>query len=478
MSRVARRSYLTGSAVLLGGILAAACDFSGVRHRPETVAGSSTPPPPVVPAPAEGDRARSAWRYVPGRPISPVPAKGASTLPVLVQLEWMHEHKAVLRDLAIRFTDQHPHLRISWQQRLWPTSRHSDTALRTAAAGRLEGVLGEGAAIIAVLVAARAVLGLNRLIARDRYPLTDYWPGAAQALQWQGDLFGLPTAVVPTVLYYHPAVVAAAGVTVPTPPWTWAQFLAVAQQVTARPVFGFAFSEPRAADILPWLWSYGGRLVRADFRESMIARPAALAALQWLLDLTFAHRVSPQAADLQRAGVERAWELLKLGQLGMYYTSWYSRRRYAVAEPPTGPQQAATSLGGGAYESPAVFSLIRDSGDTDAGWSFLRWWTSRDVQREFHARSSVTAYADEAVPARQSLVREQPARYSAGTVAALASARAAPLHPTWRELVRVFDAGLAPLWAGQQDVAAAMAAVAQQQNALLDRWWQKQRGSP
>ena len=301
-----------------------------------------------------------------------------------------------------------------------------------------------------------------------------------QALQWQGDLFGLPTEVVPTVLYYHQAVVAAAGVTIPTQPWTWTQFLAVAQRLTARPVFGFAFSEQRAADILPWLWSYGGRMVDAAFRVSLLTRPEALAALQWLLDLTFAHRVSPQAADLQRAGVERAWELLKLGQLGMYYTSWYGRRRYAVAEPPAGRQQAATSLDWAAYETPAVFSLIRDSdsGDPDGAWSFLRWWTSRDVQQEFHARSSVTAYADVGVPARQSLVREQPARYAAGTVAALASARVAPLHPTWRELVRVFDAGLAPLWEGKQDVAAAMAAVSQQQNAILDRWWRKQRGSP
>ena len=82
------------------------------------------------------------------------------------------------------------------------------------------------------------------------------------------------------------------------------------------------------------------------------------------------------------------------------------------------------------------------------------------------------------MPARQSLVREQPARYSAETVATLASARAAPLHPTWRELVRAFDAGLAPLWESKQDVAAAMAAVAQQQNAILDRWWRKQRRSP
>ncbi|MDE2992606.1 MAG: hypothetical protein OXU67_01885, partial [Chloroflexota bacterium] len=242
MSRVARRPYFTGSAALLGGILAAACAPSGMRRRPETVAGHSTPPPPVVPAPAEDARARSAWRYVPGRPIAPVPAKGTVTLPIHVQLEWMSAHKEVLRALAIQFTEQHPHLRISWQQRPWRVARNGlaqdrhgrEWAVRVAAAGRLEGVLGDETAIMAVLVTARAVLGLNRLIARDRYPLADYWPSAVQALQWQGDLFGLPTAVVPTVLYYHPAVVAAAGVTVPTPPWSWAPFRGVAQPVTPR----------------------------------------------------------------------------------------------------------------------------------------------------------------------------------------------------------------------------------------------------
>ena len=481
MSRVARRPYLTGSAALLGGILAVVCDPSGARRRP--AAGSGTPPPQLPPGHAIVPAPTKLPRLQPGRPIAPAPAKGTITLPVLVQLEWMSEHREVLRDLAIQFTDQHPHLRIKWQQRPWRTvanglvqDRHGrEWAVRVAAAGQLGAVLADHTAIIAVLVAARAVLGLNRLIARDRYPTTDYWPGAVQALQRQGDLFGLQTEVAPTVLYYHPALVTAAGVTIPTQPWTWTQFLAVAQRLTARPVFGFAFSEQRAADILPWLWSYGGRMVDADFRVSLLTRPESLAALQWLLGLTFVHKVSPQAADLQRAGVESAWELLKLGRLGMYYTNWYGRIRYAVAEPPTGPQQAATSLGGPLNESPAVFSLIRDSGDPDGAWSFLRWWTSRDVQRVFQSRTSLS-YGG--IPARQSLVREQPARYSAGTIAALVSARAAPLHPTWRELVRAFDAGLAPLWESKQDVAAAMATVAQQQNAILDRWWRKQRGSP
>ena len=473
MSRVARRPYLTGSAALLGGILAAACDLSGARRRPATVAGSSTPPP----------------RLQPGRPIVPAPAKGTITLPILVQLEWMSGHRAVLRDLAGRFTDQHPHLRIAWQQRPWRTVTEGierERAVRMAAAGRLGAVIADHTDIIAVLVAAQALLGLNRLIARDRYPIADYWPGAVQALQWQGDLFGLQTEVVPTVLYYNPALVTAAGVTVPTQPWTWTQFLAVAQRLTARPVFGFALSEHRAADILPWLWSYGGRMVNADFRASLLTRPESLEALQWLVDLTFAHRVSPQAADLQRAGAQsRLALLMQLQQLGMLYgawhsksllAKWYGQAPYALAEPPTGPQQATTSLRESQAFSLQSFSLVKDSGNDDGAWTFLRWWTSRDTQQEFHTSRSGEAYAG--VPARQSLVRAQPVRYAAGTVAALASAWAAPLHPTWRELVRALDAGLAPLWERQQSVASAMAAVAQQQNAILDKWWRKQRGSP
>ena len=473
MSRVARRPYLTGSAALLGGILAAACDLSGVRRRPAAVAGRSTPPP----------------RLQPGRPIVPAPAKGTITLPILVQLEWMSGHRAVLRDLAGRFTDQHPHLRIAWQQRPWRTVSDGierERAVRMAAAGQLGAVIADHTDIIAVLVAAQALLGLNRLIARDRYPLADYWPGAVQALQWQGDHFGLQTEVVPTVLYYNPALVTAAGVTVPTQPWTWTQFLAVAQRLTARPVFGFALSEHRAADILPWLWSYGGRMVNADFRVSLLTRPESLEALQWLVDLTFAHQVSPQAADLQRAGTQsRLALLMQRRQLGMLYgiwhsksllAKWYGQAPYALAEPPTGPQQATTSLRESQAFSLQSFSLAKDSGNDDGAWTFLRWWTSRDTQKEFHASRSGEAYAG--VPARQSLVREQPARYAAGTVAALASARAAPLHPTWHALVRALDQGLAPLWESQQSVAAAMAAVAQQQNAILDRWWQKQRASP
>ena len=149
MSRVARRPYLTGSAALLGGILAAACDPSGARRRP--AAGSGTPPPQLPPGHAIVPAPTKLPRLQPGRPIAPAPAKGTITLPVLVQLEWMSKHREVLRDLAIRFTDQHPHLRIKWQQRPWRTvanglvqDRHGrEWAVRVAAAGQLGAVLAD-----------------------------------------------------------------------------------------------------------------------------------------------------------------------------------------------------------------------------------------------------------------------------------------------------------------------------------------------
>ena len=37
---------------------------------------------------------------------------------------------------------------------------------------------------------------------------------------------------------------------------------------------------------LPWLWANGGAMLNADRSESLVARPEAQQALQWLSDLT------------------------------------------------------------------------------------------------------------------------------------------------------------------------------------------------
>ena len=251
-------------------------------------------------------------------------------------------------------------------------------------------MLGDHTAIIAVLTAARAVLGLNRLIARDRYPLHRLLAQRSAGTTVAGGPLRLADRSGP----YGPVLPPGRGrrrrsdgphpaVDVGTiPSGSPAVDRATGVRLCLQRAAG-------SADILPWLWSYGGRLVNADFQESMIARPgiaggAPVAARPHLCpSKSHRRRQICSGQELRAPGSSCSW-----GSWGCTKTGWYGRIRYAVAEPPAGPQQAATSLDWAvAYESPAVFSLIRDSGDPDGAWSFLRWWTSRNIQREFQAQT-------------------------------------------------------------------------------------------
>ena len=85
---------------------------------------------------------------------------------------------------------------------------------------------------------------LNPFIRSDKYDLSDYWPGAIEAMQWQRQLYGLHTEVRPTVLHCNEALFAQAGLGVlPTTAWTWPQFRDAVRQLTDRqqpePIFGF-----------------------------------------------------------------------------------------------------------------------------------------------------------------------------------------------------------------------------------------------
>ena len=111
----------------------------------------------------------------------------------------------------------------------------------------------------------------------------------------------------------------------------------------------------------------------------------------------------------------------------------------------------------------------------DDAWRFLSWWTSQDTQRRFQAANQNGFVAP---PARRSLAGEFVDRYGAVTLAALAYARPLPLHPKWYDLVRAYDQGLVPMWKGDQSVAAATAAIASEQNAILAEWRRKQQGTP
>ena len=308
-------------------------------------------------------------------------------------------------------------------------------------------------------------------------------------MQWQRKLYGLHTEVLPTVLHCNQALFAQAGLVIPTTAWTWPQFRDAVRQLTDRqqpePIFGFGFTVD-VFSTLPWIWANGGVMLSTDRSESLVARPEAQQALQWLSDLTLTQAFTLWEADYRRTNDIDVVELFLDGRVAMRYGPWFSEtalRRFgrapqfslATVEPPRGPVRSVSFLG----QFLGAYHLSKTARVPDDAWRFLRWWTSEETQRQFQAEQQNGLVFP---PARRSLAGEFVDRYGAATLAALAYARPLPLHPKWYDLVKAYDQGLVPVWKGEQSVAEATAAIAGEQNAILAEWrrkqQQKQQGTP
>lgn len=462
MASLSRRQYLGGLTAASGGLVAAACDL-GVE--------------------------------LPGVTRSkPAVAIRVLTFPVTDQ-------ETIWQEIGARFAAEHPHLTLMQQGFSLPSAPVAphEWINKLAASGDLFDVIEFGPLVTAQLAGQDVLLDLQHYIKRDDYDLSDYWPGAMGAVRWQGTLLALPTAATPDVLYCNAVLLAQAGLTVPKAAWTWEQLLAAARKLTdraaAEPVFGLALSSPHVYQgTLPWLWGNGGAMLSADLSRSLVAQPEAQAALQWLVDLTLVHGVSPIPSPPPPAPsgagpvvrrveeiVPSGPELFAEGRAGMLYHSWLRPERFigrygralrftpALAEPPRGPVGPVSLLSQSGYQIGKATEI------PDAAWTFLAWWAGPAAQRWYRTTSSWSARAGP--PARRSLASEFADRYGATTVAALSYARHVPPHPRILELLQAYSQGLASIWTGEQTVEAATAAVSRRQNMILEAWQQKQ-GTP
>ncbi len=478
MAVMTRREYLGIGAALGVGLLAAACDLvpAGAPQAPQ---GG-----PVVPKRPDAGLPRQTQRQIPVR-VRYIPGGGYGAAWNVNQF----------RQYTAPFTEAHPHLTIEWQN--WSDIPGMYQAFREAiATGQARDVFQDQDIVqvpwwagdsVPPLVVQGALLGLNQFIRRDRYDLTDFWPGALEHSTWRGDLYALHTHAETQLVFYNPDLLAAAGVSAPASDWAWQDLLDSARALTGhrggKPVYGFALSHDYGWPLtrhregrnypatIPWIWANGGDLVNADVTKSLVDEPPAREALEWLFEQRDTHAVWPPADEVSGD------ELFKIGRLAVLYAARSFTGpllvaqaeyglKYGLAAAPHGPVKPANWL-----FAQSAFHLGAATSVPDEAWTFLSWWAGEEAQRAFQqgtVRKGRVPLPSMPPPARRSVAMEV-APYFGGDsiVPALEHARGLPLHPARYRLLQAFDAGMAPVWEGKQSVAVATAAIAKAQNAIL-----------
>jgi multiple sugar transport system substrate-binding protein len=128
----------------------------------------------------------------------------------------------------------------------------------------------------------------------------DVWPAILPYGVRDGRVYGFPGDICVDAIWFHKDLFDRAGEPYPTSPWTWQQFLEVAQRMVVRDKrgrivqFGFLCEWWQWPQFIMW---WGGALYTPDGARCIVDSPEAIAGIQFLHDLMYKYHVMPTPVD-------------------------------------------------------------------------------------------------------------------------------------------------------------------------------------
>lgn len=140
--------------------------------------------------------------------------------------------------------------------------------------------------------------------------------------QGEGAIYALPKDIGPFSFGYNKTMFEAAGIPLPDPdvPYTWDEFVSVAQQLT-KDVDGDGGLDQWGTGLnVTWnlqafVWSNGGDWLNEDRTEVTVNEPEFVEALQYFADMQNVYEVTPSAGDAQTLDTYQRW---MQGQIGFF----------------------------------------------------------------------------------------------------------------------------------------------------------------
>lgn len=297
--------------------------------------------------------------------------------------------------------------------------------------------------------------------------ISDIYPAALERVNKEGQLFGIPTDVNVFVLYWNEDLFAEAGVSPPSPDWTWDDMLAAALKLTK----GSGAARQYGLYVPPWeiaVWAHGGEILSEDERSVLLNEPAAYEAIAWLSDLVNVHEVSPSLPGTGFGNpAEEAGILFETGRLGMLINGTHAIGQlnstetafsWNIAPVPTWNTQATIVQG-------ANLCIFQDSQTQEAAWRLIDFLSSIEVQ-EIWAQAGLLPMRKSALSA----FMEQP-DMPAGVGAvpdSLAFSRPRPFVARYPEMMAVVNRELeAVIWLKEKSAQEAADAIKREVDPLL-----------
>jgi multiple sugar transport system substrate-binding protein len=326
------------------------------------------------------------------------------------------------------------------------------------------------------------IFNLDNHMKRDAKEVdaNDFFPSHLGGGKWLGKQMALTADGCALLTYYNSTLFQAASVPAPKPTWTWTDYLDAARRTTIKDANGTvtqAGSIPAPGNqFWLWLWSNGADMFSADLKQVRLTEPAAIEALQFVVDLVGRH-----GAATTSPGVNVGANPEVAGKVGL----WNANRGFF------GNMQAVTSFkfnvmpfprsprtGGSTTVNVAgQLSIAKNNKRPDAAWEWIKFLTSTEAQiirstvqqGGCPSRKSATAhksYTDVGVPALESLSGN---KTFADVLSDPKMARFIPQYVGMAEASATFTKHFTTALRGEQSVPAAMEAAKRELEDLLKR---------
>jgi multiple sugar transport system substrate-binding protein len=204
----------------------------------------------------------------------------------------------------------------------------------------------------------------------------DFWPAERQAVAVGPKIVGVPALVDNLALVYNKKLFDQAGLSYPTPDWTWDDFRAAAKRLTDQSTkqFGWAYVNDASEDTV-WrfdalLWQAGGDILTPDQKHAAFNSPAGVAAATLLQQMaTVDHSVYLDNGNGNYAN------LFNSGKIGMLFTGPWDLSGFPDVD--YGIQILPGNENHQTISGPDQWVML-DNGDArrNAAWTFLKWFTS------------------------------------------------------------------------------------------------------
>jgi multiple sugar transport system substrate-binding protein len=224
------------------------------------------------------------------------------------------------------------------------------------------------------------VVNLSTVVQQPSVNWNDFYVGERDVATVNGKVIGIPALVDNLAVVYNKTLFAKAGLTPPSPDWTWAQFQADATKLTvaSSKQFGTAYVTPGTEDsVWHWealLWEAGGQILTASSKKAAFDSQAGLTSLNTL------HAMAVTDHSMYLDPTDQAYtNLFNSGKIGMLVTgpwdlSTFTSVKYGVQVMPSYP---GTGAGHQTISGPDNWVVFNNgSAKVSAAEKFITWLTA------------------------------------------------------------------------------------------------------